>query len=173
MTNNSCDIIQNWSDTRDIVLLNKERWENKGTGCSNKSCVHKSWGPLSKYRLQAIYSMNVEWRTKCNGMIQLWNAHYFITDFYTGKQNGESQNDGEVSCFDPKCHAQVPDRLQCEVEKEQLQENQHSETAVLSPWPELFEHSSHGYICVVMVGHLNDHTECYSTGSEFYIFCCV
>lgn len=45
-------------------------------------------------------------------------GHYnLITDFKTGKPEVGSQNEIKLSCFDPKCHAQVPDRLQCLVEK--------------------------------------------------------
>lgn len=50
---------------------------------------------------------------------KMHTSHYnLITDFKAGKQDGESQNYTKLSCFDPKCHAQVPERItQCKVEK--------------------------------------------------------
>lgn len=40
-------------------------------------------------------------------------THYynFITDFKQANKTVKSQMYIKLSCFDPKCHAQVPDRL--------------------------------------------------------------
>lgn len=50
--------------------------------------------------------------------VMAWSSSkVHTTELKTGKQDGECQNDIKLSCFNPKCHAKVPDKSQWKVEK--------------------------------------------------------